>query len=164
MLRVIDRLDREQSICRCRIEFSHMETKISVASLACSLMVLGADFSGKYKGAVESSTSARMEVTATIRQQGEQVTGTIGPRPAQMTPLEDGKVENGKLTFRVVPSGGLRFSFPEAGETLSGTITSLDGKTPQFDRVSLRRVGELTLADTVALLPNEGAFPLAADP
>jgi enterochelin esterase-like enzyme len=128
-------------------------------ALFCSSILGAADFSGRYKGALESSTGSRLEIIATIHQQGDKVTGSIGPTQSPLTAMEDAKLESGKLTFRVKPAGGMRFTIPEAGETLSGTISGLDGKSALYERVTLRRVGPVTLADTMPALPNEGPHP-----
>ena len=118
----------------------------------------GADYSGKYKGALESSNGGRMNVIATIRQRGDRITGSIGPSVTQQTPLEEGRVENGQMQFQIAPFGGVRMTFPEAGETLLGTIRTRDGGVPAFDRITLQRTGALTLADTIPALPKEGRF------
>jgi hypothetical protein len=135
-----------------------MMTKILVTSLVFLAMVPGADFSGKYKGALESSSGGRMSVLATIRQQDDKVTGTIGPTAMQQAPFEDVTFTNGRLSFRIAPLSGLRFTFREAGDTLSGALSTLDGTQPRFDRVELQRIGPITLADTMPPLANEGPF------
>ncbi|MCL4852217.1 MAG: DUF3327 domain-containing protein [Bryobacteraceae bacterium] len=121
-------------------------------------LLFGADYSGKYKGALESSSGSRQNVTATIRQQGDRVTGSIGPSATQQTPLQEGRIENGQLLFEIAPFGGLRLTLLEAGETLSGTVRTRDGRPSAFDRVTLKHTGPLTLADTTPPLPNEGKF------
>jgi enterochelin esterase family protein len=121
-------------------------------------LLLGADYSGKYKGALESSSGSRQDVTATIRQKGDRVTGSIGPSAIQQTPLQGGRIENGQLLFEIAPFGGLHMTFPEAGKTLSGAVRTRDGRPPVFDRVTLKRTGPLTLADITPSLPNEGPF------
>lgn len=134
-----------------------MNTRSLIAGVVSFLSSLSAaDFSGKYKGAFESSSGGRLEVSATLRQQGERLTGSIGPSPAQQAPIEDATIESGCLSFRIGVFGNLRLTFPDSSETLVGTIARVDGKPPAFDRVTLRRVGALTLADTMPLLPNEG--------
>jgi enterochelin esterase-like enzyme len=135
-----------------------MTISILVASLLFLGVVSGADFSGKYKGALESSNGGRMNVLATIRQEGDKVTGTIGPSATQQAPLEDVTLKNGILGFRIAPLTGLRFTFAEAGDTLSGTLSTLDGTQPRFDRVALQRIGPITLADTMPPVANEGPF------
>ena len=132
--------------------------KTLLASFLLLSKLSAADYSGKYKGALESSSGRRQEVVATIRQEGGKVTGSIGPSPTQQTRLEDATLENGKLVFRIAPLGGLRFTFAEPAEPLSGTLAAVDRKPPAFDRVTLHRMGPLTLADTVPPLPNEGPF------
>lgn len=121
-------------------------------------LLFAADYSGKYKGALESSSGSRQNVTATIRQEGDRVTGSIGPSATPQTPLQEGRIENGQLLFEIAPFGGLRLTFLEAGETLSGAVRTRDGRPSPFDRVTLKRTGPLTLADTTPQLPNEGKF------
>jgi len=116
------------------------------------------DYSGKYKGALESSAGGRQSVVATIRQQDGTVTGTIGPSPTQQAPLLNGKVEDGRMVFEIDPLGGLRMAFPEAAETLTGTVMRRNGQGAPFERIVLQRTGPLTIADTVPPLPNEGPF------
>lgn len=129
-----------------------------IASLLLASALLAADYSGKYKGALESSTGGRIEVFSTIRQEGDKVSGTIGPSTAQQDTFIDPKLEAGKLIFQIRALGGLQFIFPEAGEKLAGTILRPDGKPAPYERITLQRTGPLTLADTMPKLPNEGQF------
>lgn len=135
-----------------------MMTRILVTNLVFLVVVSGADLSGKYKGALASSNGGRMNVLAAIRQQGENVTGTIGPTAMQQASFEDVTFTNGRLSFRIAPLGGLRFTFTQAGDALLGTLSMLDGTQPGFDRVALQRIGPITLADTMPRLANEGPF------
>jgi hypothetical protein len=99
-----------------------------------------------------------MNVLATIRQQGDKVTGTIGPTAMQQAPFEDVTFTNGRLSFRIAPLSGLRFTFGDAGGTLSVTLSTLDGTQPRFDRVALQRIGPITLADTTPPLRMKVPF------
>lgn len=127
-------------------------------TLGCLAALQGADFSGKYKGALETAGAGRMNVIATIRQEGDKISGSIGPSMAQQEPLHDASITEGRLSFRIQPFGGIRFTFAEAGDPLVGTISTVNGGPPPFDRVRLQRIGPITLADTMPALANEGPF------
>jgi enterochelin esterase family protein len=135
---------------------------VVVPSLALFLFVAvsptrGADFSGKYEGAWESSNGGRIPVTATIRQEGNRASGRVGPNAERQDALEIA-IENGHLIASMTALGGLRITFVAEGERLSGTVQRVDGRPPTFERLTLTRTGALSLADTISTLQNEGKF------
>jgi enterochelin esterase-like enzyme len=134
-----------------------MNTSYAAVTLLFLSALHAADFSGKYKGALESE-SRREPLVATFRQEGERVTGSIGPGPAQQTPLREGKVTNGQLVFEIDALGGLRITIPAGGPKFAGTVEARGGRPSAFTRISLERVGDLTLADTLPALPGEGPY------
>jgi hypothetical protein len=59
-----------------------------------------------------------------LKQDGAKLTGTAGPDQNRQHPIENGKVENGAITFEV-PSGEsvMKFVLKQEGEEIKGDVT-----------------------------------------
>jgi hypothetical protein len=80
------------------------------------------DLTGRWSGTFEMkrpdgetrTRSAEME----FKQSGDQITGKAGPTGEEMVPIENAKLEGGKLTFSVTPPNGrpIRFTLTVVGD------------------------------------------------
>jgi hypothetical protein len=76
-----------------------------------------------------------------LRQDGADITGTVGPSPEQQGQVANGKLAGDKLTFELsLPYGPkFAFAFTVAGETMWGTATlTMNGATRTF-KLSAKR-------------------------
>jgi hypothetical protein len=116
--------------------------RILLFVLAAASLV-AADATGKWTGSLivpsdegEQSKPAHL----VLKQEGTKLTGTAGPDVSEQHPIENGKAENGVLTFEV-PTGEtiMRFSVKQEGDELKGEITrERDGQT-QTAKLAVKR-------------------------
>jgi hypothetical protein len=105
---------------------------------AFSVLVLGlsasasaadkASAAGKWKWSVERNGQT-METTLTLKQEGEKLTGTVTGRNNTETPIDEGKIKDGEVTFKVTREfNGQKFTMAYKGkvseDTIKGTIES----------------------------------------
>jgi hypothetical protein len=83
--------------------------------------------SGTWKQTI--STNGRTSVTTyRLKLVGDKITGTIIANNGQKTPIEDGKYEDGKITFKVIrqwpngEKGSASYTGKMSGDTIIGNI------------------------------------------
>lgn len=128
-----------------------MKTLISLF-LMTGLTLFAADLSGKWSGKFDITTSEGDSHPDTaviqLKLDGSSVTGTAGPNEDEQWPIQKGKLENGKLTFEVVPQHEgaaadalIVFDLTFDGETIKGKASGHDGETKLNADVELKRAG-----------------------
>ena len=103
---------------------------------AFGLLVLGlssaafaadkASATGKWKWSMERNGQT-IENSVTLKQDGEKLTGSVTGRSNTETPIEDGKVKDGEVSFKVTRErNGQKFTLTYKGkvgeDTIKGTI------------------------------------------
>ena len=122
-----------------------MKSKLNtwLGAAAFSLLVLGlststfagdkAGAAGKWKWSFERNGQT-METTLTLKLDGEKLTGTVSGRNNTETAIEDGKLKDGEVSFKVTRErNGQKFTTAYKGkvseDTIKGTIeTERDGQ------------------------------------
>jgi hypothetical protein len=108
----------------------------------CFLLMLGmtlsataADVNGKWSGSF-SVTRPDGEVkddTAflVLKQNGSELTGTVGPREEEQFPIQKGKIEGDKITIEAAANGSvIKFDLVLAGDHIKGDANGThDGET-----------------------------------
>jgi hypothetical protein len=119
-----------------------MKHIILLAFAAASL--LGADVTGKWTGSLivpapEGGEQAR-PAHLVLKQDGAKVTGTAGPNATEQHEIQNGKIEDGNLTFDVATGETtMKFSVKHEGDEIKGTITRVrDGET-QTAKLAVKR-------------------------
>jgi hypothetical protein len=98
------------------------------------------DLSGKWSGTATSDHGTET-VLLLLKISGSEVTGSIGPRDERQFPIENGRLDGGKLTFQLKGPEGATFQVELAldGDGLKGSGTrSLNGET-QTSTLDLKR-------------------------
>jgi len=90
---------------------------------------------GTWKWTRKSQDGQEREISATLKQDGEKLTGKVMSPMGEME-IKDGKVKDGDLSFRfTVDRGGneipIKFSGKLAGDTIKGKIEIGDGDEKQ---------------------------------
>lgn len=109
-----------------------------LGAAALGLLVLGlsssalaaekANAAGKWKWSFERGGQT-METTLTLKQDGEKLTGTVTGRNNTETAIEEGKVKDGEVSFKITREReGQKFTMSYKGkvseDTIKGTIES----------------------------------------
>ena len=59
-----------------------------------------------------------------LKQEGSKLTGTAGPNAGEQHPMQEGKAENGSLTFELAAgSGMMKFKLKQEGDEIKGDVT-----------------------------------------
>ncbi len=100
-----------------------------------ALTVTGADVTGTWTGTLtvttRDGTQADRPAHLVLKQEGARVTGTAGPDANEQHPIENGKSENGKLTFDL-PTGEtiMKFALNHDENEIRGDVSrERDGRT-----------------------------------
>ena len=98
------------------------------ASLLLSSAALAADLTGTWQLTItgtDSRGAARSDSgIATLKQSGNQVTGTLGPDEQRQMPIAEGTIKDNKVLMKVVqgPDRTMTFELTINGEKLIGTV------------------------------------------
>ena len=129
----------------------------SVVAVVLALFVVGslaqaqekkADATGTWKWTTPARGQGQpRENVLKLKQDGEKLTGTISGR--QETAIEDGKVVDGKVSFKVIRKGRnggpdmtISYEAKLDGDTLKGTITMERNGKPQSNDWEAKREAE----------------------
>lgn len=95
--------------------------------LALAIGASAADVSGKWVAQVPGRDGQTRETTIVLKQEGENLTGSVSGRQGAMTPIADGKVSGDTVTFTVTMERG--------GNTIKQTYSGkVSGNEIQFKR------------------------------
>lgn len=98
---------------------------------------LAADANGKWTGTLTVPTPEGIERSGpallVLKQEGTRLTGTAGPHAGEQMSIDNGKAEDGKLTFEVSTGGGImKFILRQEGDEIKGDVTrERDGQQQQ---------------------------------
>lgn len=98
--------------------------KYFILALMSAAIALSADATGTWKGQFTPSDREPGPALLILKQDGTGLTGTAGPNEEEQRPIQNGKVEEGKLIFEL-PAGELvmKFHLTLDGDEIKGDIT-----------------------------------------
>jgi hypothetical protein len=111
---------------------------MAVAVLGLSTPALAADATGNWKWTVERNGNT-FEQTLKLKQEGSQLTGSISGRQGNETAIEDGKVADEMVSFKVTRMFGdakvvFTYQGKLSGDEIKGTTKfDREGETQSFD-------------------------------
>jgi hypothetical protein len=120
--------------------------------LVCFLLMLGltlsataADVNGKWSGSfnVTRPDGEVKDDTAffVLKQNGSELTGTVGPREDEQFPIQNGKVEGDKITLEASANGSvIKFELVLAGDHIKGDANGTHDGEPLKAKLDLTRV------------------------
>jgi len=100
-----------------------MKHLLLIALAAAALQAT--DATGTWSGTLTPSDSTEPRPAhLVLKQDGDKLTGTAGPDAGNQRPIQNGKVEEGNLSFEV-PTGdtAMKFKLKQNGDEISGDIT-----------------------------------------
>jgi hypothetical protein len=114
---------------------------IALLTLAAAGL-FAADATGTWTGTLTMEGAAQPgPAHLVLKQDGANLTGTAGPSAAQQQPIQNGKAENGRLTFEV-PSGGgglMKFTLKHEGDDIAGDVSRERGGQTQAAKLAVKR-------------------------
>lgn len=102
---------------------------------ATALTLVAADATGKWRGEliVSDGDGSGRPAYLVLKQDGATLTGTAGPDEGEQHPIQNGKAEDGAITFEV-PTGEviMKFAGKQDGDRITGNLTrEREGRTQQ---------------------------------
>jgi hypothetical protein len=91
----------------------------------CLSVAMASDLTGKWSGSFlitrSDGETKDSQVFMELKQNGTQLTGTAGPNSGKQWPIQNGKIEGGKLSFEVQSDGPLiKFELTLSNDHLKG--------------------------------------------
>ena len=116
-----------------------MKYVLFVALAAVS--VVAADATGKWTGTLTPSDGQPRPAHLVLKQDGVKLTGTAGPDESEQNQIQNGKAENGKLTFEVAAGEAvMKFALKQDGDEMTGDITRERDGQMQTAKMTVKRV------------------------
>ncbi len=100
---------------------------ILLATLA-AVSLLAADATGEWKGTLTirkpDGTDKPGPAHLVLKQEGSKLTGTAGPNADEQHAIENGKAENGDITFELPTENAvMKFTLKQDGDEIKGGVT-----------------------------------------
>jgi hypothetical protein len=85
--------------------------------------LIAADATGTWTGSLIVNGENR-PAHLVLKQEGGKLTGTAGPDPSEQHPIQNGKAEDGKLTFELSrETMTMKFALAQEGDDIKGQVT-----------------------------------------
>ena len=116
-----------------------MKHLLLVALAASS--IAAADATGTWTGTLTpAGDNGPRPAHLVLKQEGDKLTGTAGPDAGEQRPIQNGKAENGTLTFEVVNDETvMKFALEQDGDAITGGVTRERGGEKQAATLSVKR-------------------------
>ena len=104
--------------------------------------VSAADATGTWTGTLEipDADGKPRPAHLVLKQDGTKLTGTAGPDANDQRPIQNGKAENGTITFEVANEGNvISLMLKQDGDTLAGEMSRDRDGQKQTAKVNLKR-------------------------
>jgi hypothetical protein len=118
--------------------------KYALCLLFTAATLMAADATGKWTGTLTFRTEDGSErpgpAHLELKQEGTKLTGTAGPNLDDQHPIQNGKAENGSLTFELQQENGtMKFALNHEGDELKGDVKrEREGET-QTAKLAVKR-------------------------
>jgi hypothetical protein len=109
--------------------------------LAGAVVLMAADISGKWTGAVKGDPEAQGQIAElNLKQNGAEITGTAGSGGGESWPIQNGKFEDDRVTFDITAEEiPVHFELRLENEHLKGTVTYQEGGQKHTVSLELHR-------------------------
>lgn len=86
--------------------------------------LMAADATGTWTGTLHPEGRDAGPAHLVLKQDGVKLTGTAGPGPGEQHEIQNGKAEDGKITFEVAGDGPpMKFVLKQDGEEIKGEVS-----------------------------------------
>jgi hypothetical protein len=110
---------------------------IALAAMALS----AADVTGSWSGTLTPDGRDAGPALLILKQEGTEVTGTVGPNENERHPISKGKVEKDTVAFEVeTPGGVMKFALKQKGDELAGAVTREREGQQQTAKLAVKRM------------------------
>jgi hypothetical protein len=115
-----------------------MKQLLLVAYAAVAL--LAADATGTWTGTFTPDDGQARPAYLVLKQDGDKLTGTAGPDQSEQRPIQNGKADNGNLTFEVATEEQvMKVVLKQDGDDMAGTLTRERAGETQTAKLVLKR-------------------------
>ena len=106
-----------------------------------AVSLMAADATGTWTGTLTApDRSDPGPALLVLKQDGVKLTGTAGPDASEQHAIENGKAENGSLTFEVPRENGvMKFTLKQEGDEIKGDITREREGEKQTAKLAVKR-------------------------
>jgi hypothetical protein len=102
--------------------------------------LLAANATGTWTGTFTPDDGEARPAYLVLKQDGDKVTGTAGPDQNDQRPIQNGKADNGTLTFEVATEEAvMKVALTQDGDDMAGTLTRERGGETQTAKLVLKR-------------------------
>jgi hypothetical protein len=119
--------------------------KLMVLLAFTVVSLIAADATGTWTGTLTDTTAAGDGTPGpaylVLKQEGTKLTGTAGPNANSQRPIQNGKAEDGNLTFELVLSEGrtMKFTLKHEGDEIKGDIRGEGGGETKTAKLAVKR-------------------------
>lgn len=112
-----------------------------ILALALTAMgLLAADATGTWTGTFAPNGQEQGPAQLVLKQDGAKLTGTAGPGPNEQHEIQNGRSEDGKITFEVATgSGTMKFILKQNGDEIKGDVSREGEGQVQTAKVAVTR-------------------------
>ncbi len=112
--------------------------------LFAAVGLMAADATGKWSGSLTRTSSDGQEQSGPalleLKQEGATITGTAGPNAEERHNIQNGKAEDGNITFEVPTNEVvMKFTLKQEGDSIKGSITRERDGQIQNAKLDLKR-------------------------
>jgi hypothetical protein len=103
--------------------------------------LFASDATGKWTGSFTTADSSEQHpALLVLKQEGVKLTGTAGPDTGEQHPIENGKAENGNLTFDVPTENSvMKFALKQEGDEIKGELSRERDGQKQTANLAVKR-------------------------
>jgi hypothetical protein len=122
------------------MDFGGIPMKHILVLTLAAVGLLGADVTGVWTGTFTPDGDEPGPAHLVLKQEGAKVIGTAGPKPEEQMAIQNGKVEDGKLTFEVAnDKATMKFVLKLEGDEIKGDVSREQDGQVQTAKLAVKR-------------------------
>jgi hypothetical protein len=114
-------------------------THLLLVALAAGTL-LAADATGTWTGTFTPDDGQARPAYLVLKQEGDKLTGTAGPDQNEQRPIQNGKADNGNVTFEIATEETvMKVVLKQDGDQMVGELTRERGGQTQTAKLTVKR-------------------------